>query len=150
MCCGLVVSNFVVLSQVTAQFETLNDGRNYCVVRNYNGYVTTISWATVNNALGQQRSGQYNMRPGEIAYFGPSTIGWTWQEGEMFYYSTSGGSYRVSFKGTQTGYTGSCKEYVIDKDGNKMRCPCKGEAARTATGLCSYCPHPRTKHTWHN
>ena len=145
----LILSNSVI-AQVTAQFEVLNDGNTYCVVRNYNKYVTTISWAAVNNALGQQRNGQYNMRPGEIAYFGPSTIGWIWQQGEVFYYSIAGSNYSISFKGSQTGYTGPCKEYVIGRNGNKMRCPCKGEMIRQPSGMCSNCPHPRTSHTWHN
>lgn len=147
--CGLLMSSFL-LSQVTAQFEVLNDGKNYCVIRNYNRYVTTISWAAVNTTLGQQRNGQYNMQPGEIAYFGPSTIGWRWQHGEVFYYSTTGETYSVPFRGTKTGYTGPCKKYVVDNRGNTVCCPCKGEEARTATGMCSYCPHPRSDHAWHN
>ena len=84
----LLFISITSVAQLNGNFTRLNDGYVYFVLTNptYNTY--SVSWAATNDYQEQQRKGSMYIQPGQTVYFGPSTIGWFWEQGETFAWAT--------------------------------------------------------------
>ena len=121
---SLSLFNIVTLcsAQLSANFVTGNDGYNYLQLSNPTSYVLLVNWSCINYAKNQAKNGQFYIQSGESAYFGPSTIGWFWEDGEVFNYSIGSGNTRsISFR-RGCPHEGHCRNCGLDHYGNYI-CP---------------------------
>lgn len=71
-------------AQLTGSFQNMKDGHVYFVLTNPTRFNLYVSWWATNSITNEQLNNGFILGAGNSAYFGPSTIGWTWIKGERF------------------------------------------------------------------
>ena len=79
-------------AQLAGKFQNMKDGKVYFVLTNPTGFRYFVSWWATNFVTKEQLKNGFILEAGNSAYFGPSTIGWTWVKGERFTIVVNGSS----------------------------------------------------------
>lgn len=103
---GILFISLFVKGQLQGTFQKLNDGYTYFCLQNTSMYNLPIVWAVVNDSNNEMKSGQTIVNAGGVLYFGPSTIGWTWMNGERCVVALNGQQYQWKYSSSNPTFQG--------------------------------------------